>query len=114
EAAVNRYLQTELESEGQTVVADVSSTNQGLDTSGILSEGVQSTGMHSTALVQDAQGGFYPLLLMTKSEGKPVIAAVAALHFRNGLRKMPPTALLDALSNALLEFDDLDPLTCLV
>jgi len=31
------------------------------------------------------------------------------LHFRNGLRKMPPSSLLEALANTLLEFDDNRP-----
>jgi tRNA A-37 threonylcarbamoyl transferase component Bud32 len=60
----------------------------------------------------DSEGHCYePLVLATKRDGEPVIAAVAALSF--GQRRCPPPSslVLDLLASALVDHDDVDPVT---
>jgi hypothetical protein len=113
-AAVRRYVQRELEFEAMTAFAggQTAMTAQPLTSSESMDASLSHT--HGTMLATDGSGrAFHPLLLSTKREGQPMIAAVAALRFPTDHRHVPPTGLLDALAAALVEHDDVDAVTCI-
>jgi hypothetical protein len=61
----------------------------------------------------DARGRvFEAMLLESRRSGENVIGAVAALHGEHAPLSAPNRALLERLADALLENDDVDPVTC--
>ena len=79
----------------------------------MLQSGVQLE-TQATMLASDVSGrNFHPLLLASRREGQLTIAAVVALRFRIGHRKMPPPTVLEMVADALIANDDVDPVTCI-
>jgi hypothetical protein len=112
-ASVARYIERELEFEPMTQLSAVPGDAPQLATIGMAATEAAGSQTHGTMLASDVSGrAFYPVLLATKREGEPMIAAVAAMGFASERRVMPPYALLDALAAALIENDDVDAVTC--
>jgi hypothetical protein len=107
EQAVGRYLDAALATEDRTQIAaaDVGEETR-IDSVGAQRE----VSTQDNAILQDSRGGLYPILLCAH-EQQPAVVAVALLRFPSALRMMPPAALQNALAEALLEHDDVDPLT---
>jgi hypothetical protein len=53
-------------------------------------------------------------MLSTKNNGQRTIAGIAALTLPAAAPKLPEPRLIEALANALLENDDVDPATCMM
>jgi hypothetical protein len=113
-AAVQRYVQRELEYEEATeLVAPEASGADLLSLGSGAHSGIQLE-TQATTLGTDASGrNFHPLLLASRREGQLTIAAVVALRFRLGQRKMPPPAVLEMVADSLIANDDVDPVTCI-
>ncbi|MFI5308459.1 MAG: AAA family ATPase, partial [Polyangiales bacterium] len=112
--AVARYVERELQFEPVTAVSDMSQGSPELATASMTEVDVSGSQTQGTMLASDVSGrGFHALLLTTKREGQPMIAAVAAMRFASERRVMPPQALLDTLAAALIENDDVDAVTCI-
>jgi len=56
---------------------------------------------------------YHALALHVRHEGEPAIVAMLALGFVDSQPMMPPAELLVAIARALLQGQDVDPLTCI-
>jgi tetratricopeptide (TPR) repeat protein len=113
-AAVQRYVQRELEYEEATeFVAPQPSGAEPMSLGSGAQSGIQLE-TQATTLATDVSGrNFHPLLLASRREGQVTIAAVVALRFRVGQRKMPPPSVLEMVADSLIANDDVDPVTCI-
>ena len=57
---------------------------------------------------------FEPMLLFSKRGGESTVAGVAALHYEGDERPLLRRGVLDALTEALVESDAVDPVTYMV
>lgn len=120
--ALERYLQRELQQDEATVVDDVgSSRDDDLDSRSEAPEASIATfGGSETwtaaldgALLVHASGlRIYPVLLVSSGGRERTIGGVAALASRSHDVPAPPSSLVAALAAALLDHDDVDPVTC--
>jgi tetratricopeptide (TPR) repeat protein len=116
-SAVQRYLQRELEFEdvtdlvpptwdqGPPLAADVE------DAGAVTGSTLETLPITLTAGVAGPR--LYPLLLTSQREFQLTIAGVVAVRFSRGPRNMPSAMLLNALADALITADDVDPVTCI-
>jgi hypothetical protein len=114
-AAIQRYIERELQMEEATEIPSPAVQMDELMSLDAAPHGGVLLDTLSTTLASDVQGrSLHPLLLSSRREGQRTIAGVVALRFRAGRRTMPPASLLDALADALIAYDDVDPVTCIV
>jgi len=114
-AAIQRYIERELQMEEATGIMAPAMQVGELMSLDAATQGDVLLDTLPTTLASDVQGrSLHPLLLSSRREGQRTIAGVVALRFRAGRRTMPPPSLLDALAEALIMYDDVDPVTCIV
>jgi hypothetical protein len=112
-AAIQRYLERELQFEEVTGLSTALDSDQRSRAESIRDGGAKPETL-STTLASDGVGdALYPVLLTSKREGQLTIAGVVALAFSGGRRNMPSAPLLNALADALITHDDVDPVTCI-
>jgi hypothetical protein len=121
DGALERYLEREIEQDRATIMQqsagapalDVfTSSSQTFDTGIATGNLERSTATPIAALLAHRSGlRMYPVLLETQGGGERVIAGIATLASRSESFVAPSRTLLATLAAALLENDDVDPVT---
>jgi hypothetical protein len=114
--ALERYLQGEMEQGRVTVLEELTAVaipnaptlDTGFDTG---SSELLAASPTNALLVHGSGMRMYPVLLETRNGGERVIAGIATLAVRSDAFTPPPSTLLAVLATALLENDDVDPVT---
>ena len=107
--AVDAYLEHERGEEDDTQYIEQASTEAARESE---SDSAPAPSI-SQLRFADAHSELQPLLIASAREGQTVVAGVACLRLPSGVRRMAPGALLETLASALLDHDDVDPMTCL-
>jgi tetratricopeptide (TPR) repeat protein len=111
--AVQRYLQRELQFEEVTDLSAPLDTDQRSHAESLEDSSARPETLSTTLASGGSGDALYPVLLTSKREGQLTIAGVVALGFSGGRRNMPSASLLNALADALITHDDVDPMTCI-
>jgi hypothetical protein len=113
--ALERFLQREIEQDKATIIEEpTAAPASGTETIGSGPETRDATlAARTPALLAHHSGlRMYPVLLETHgADGEREIAGIATLAIRSEMFVAPPRALLAVLAAALLENDDVDPVT---